>query len=405
MNGSSRRFVIVSLGLTLLLVLALGVVASGPVSAQGQAAQAPPPAAAPAPVPGPNDKTDTFFKNVQVLKGLPADLMQPSMQLMEISLGVHCNYCHDNDGTKRELDTKPQKAIARRMITMTQDINRTMFNGTNRVTCFTCHQGHTKPGAVVPYNDQLTREETMMPIAAVLALNTGTMAPTADQLINNAVNAIGGAMNLSRASGRVMKGSVTNLAHLDEVHTERAVTSVTPFDIYIKGNNRMTVQHNINGDAITTYAGASGWIKAGNADALAMRADVREANRLEQAVLNPADFRAFLTNLRVTGQEKVGEHTTWVVEGKGQTLTDVKLYLDRDSGLLLSVAWQQPSYFCCHQFRIDYDDYKIAGGVRFPTKWTNNGPRETILVYNMDTVAVDNTIDEARFAMPRAGSR
>jgi len=191
------------------------------------------------------------------------------------------------------------------------------------------------------------------------------MAPTADQLINNAVNAIGGAMNLSRASGRVMKGSVTNLAHLDEVHTERAVTSVTPFDIYVKGNNRMTVQHNINGDAVTTYAGASGWTRAANADALAMRADVREANRLEQAVLNPADFKAFLTNLRVTGQEKVGEHTAWVVEGKGQTLTDVK----------------------------------------FPTKWTNNGPRETILVYNMDSVAVDNTIDEARFAMPRAGSR
>ena len=47
----------------------------------------------------------------------------------------------------------------------------------------------------------------------------------------------------------------------------------------------------------------------------------------------------------------------------------------------------------------------IAGGVRLPTKWINNGPRETILVYNMDTVAVDNTIDEARFAMPRAGSR
>ncbi len=144
-----------------------------------------------------------------------------------------------------------------------------------------------------------------MPIAAVLALNTGTMAPTADQLISNAVNAIGGAMNLSRASGRVMKGSVTNLAHLDEVHTERAVTSVTPFDIYIKANNRMTVQHNINDDAITTYAGASGWTRAANADALAMRADVREANRLEQAVLNPADFKAFLTNLRVTGQEKV----------------------------------------------------------------------------------------------------
>jgi len=214
------------------------------------------------------------------------------------------------------------------------------------------------------------------------------------------VNAIGGAQALSRASGRVLKGAVTNLAHLDEVHTERAVTSVTPFEVYVKGNNRMTVQHNINGDAVNTYAGASSWLRAGNADARALRADEREAARMEQAVLNPADFKAFLTGLRVVGQEKVGDHSAWIVEGKGQVLTDVKLYLDRDSGLLLSVAWQQPSYFCCHQFRIDYDNYKIVGGVRLPTKWTNNGPREAILVYDMDTVQVDNAIEDSRFTMP-----
>ena len=402
MIGRSRHFAMTSLGLAVVLVLAVGFVGGRPVAAQAPAAQNAPPAAAPAPVPGPGDKTDTFFKNVKVLKGLPAELMQPSMQLIEISLGVHCVYCHDNDGAKRELDTKPQKEIARRMITMTQDINKTMFNGTNRVTCFTCHQGHTKPGQVVPYNDEQTRELTAMPIAAVMALNTGTQPPTTDQLINNAVNAIGGANNLSRASGRVLKGAVTNLAHLDEVHTERAVTSVTPFDVYVKGNSRMTVQHNINGDALNTYSATSSWLQAGNAPARALRADEREAARMEQAVLNPADFKTFLTGLKVAGQEKVGEHTTWVVEGKGQTLSDVKLYFDRDSGLLLSIAWQQPSYFCCHQFRIDYDNYKIAGGVRFPTKWTNNGPRQTILVYEMDTVQVDNAIEDARFMMPRA---
>jgi cytochrome c553 len=398
MIGSSRRFGMTSLGLALGLVLAVGFVGGHPVVAQAPAAQAPaPPAAA---VPAPGQTTDSFFKNVQVLKGLPAELMQPSMQLMEISLGVHCAYCHDNDGTKRELDTKPQKAIARRMITMTQDINRTMFNGAGRVTCFTCHQGHTKPGQVVPYNDEQTREETTMPIAAVMALNTGVTVPAADALINNAVTAIGGAEALARANGRVLKGVVRNLAHLDEVHTERAVTSVTPFDVYAKGTNRMTVQHNINGDALTTYAGAGSWTKAGNADALGMRADQREAARMEEAAVNPADFKAFLTGLRVVGQEKVGDHTAWIVEGKGQVLTDVKLYFDRDSGLLLSAAWQQPSYFCCHQFRIDYDNYRIVGGVRVPTKWTNNGPRETILVYEMDTVAVDNSLEDSRFARP-----
>src|SRR4051812_19350861 len=100
MIGSSRRFAIASLGIAILFALTLGVVVSHPVSAQAPAQNAAP-AAAPAPAPGPGDTTDTFFKNVKVLKGLPAELMQPSMQLMEISLGVHCVYCHDNDGAKR----------------------------------------------------------------------------------------------------------------------------------------------------------------------------------------------------------------------------------------------------------------------------------------------------------------
>src|SRR5262245_38810358 len=112
MIRSSRCFTFTSVGLALSFALAVSFVSGHPVAAQAPAAQNPP-AAAPAPVPGPNDKTDTFFKNIKVLKGMPADLMQPSMQLMEIALGVHCVYCHDNDNTKRELDTKPEKDIAR----------------------------------------------------------------------------------------------------------------------------------------------------------------------------------------------------------------------------------------------------------------------------------------------------
>ena len=36
--------------------------------------------------PGPQP-AEQFYKNVQVLKGMPAHLMQPTMQLMEIALG------------------------------------------------------------------------------------------------------------------------------------------------------------------------------------------------------------------------------------------------------------------------------------------------------------------------------
>ena len=404
MIASSPRFVAASLGLTCLLVLTFGLAGGRSVASQAPAAQRqdlnPPPANPPLRVPPPGVSTEDTWLNIKVMKGMPAELMQPSIQYMEISLGVHCVYCHDDDATHRELDTKATKETARQMITMTQNINKTMFEGENRVTCFTCHRGHTKPPQLLPYNDEETRERTRAPVEAVVALNTGIKPPTAEELINNSVIAIGGSNALAKASGRVEKGVVTNYSHIDEVHPERAVTSVTPYEVFVKGAKRMTVQHNINGDALNTFAGRDSWIKAANGDPRPMRADEREALRMEEAVLNPLDFKQFLTGLKVVGQEKVGDHTAWIVQGSGEVLRDVKLYFDPDSGLLLSIAWQQPSFFCCHQFRIDYDNYMIVNGVRVPAKWTLNAPRQQLTVFTMDTVKADNTLEDSKFMKP-----
>src|ERR1044071_9159395 len=34
------------------------------------------------------------FKNIQILKDMPADQLIPAMQFMTASLGVDCEYCH-----------------------------------------------------------------------------------------------------------------------------------------------------------------------------------------------------------------------------------------------------------------------------------------------------------------------
>jgi len=34
------------------------------------------------------------FKNIQALKGIPAEQVIPSMQFIAASLGVECEYCH-----------------------------------------------------------------------------------------------------------------------------------------------------------------------------------------------------------------------------------------------------------------------------------------------------------------------
>jgi hypothetical protein len=82
-------------------------------------------------------------KNLKVLK---AENFMAQMQTYPVALGVEsqggCNYCHEAD---RSLDTKPAKVKAREMIEMVAEINAKFGDGQVHVTCWTCHQGSTKP--------------------------------------------------------------------------------------------------------------------------------------------------------------------------------------------------------------------------------------------------------------------
>src|SRR5438045_9244175 len=92
-----------------------------------------------------DQKVEEVFKNIKALNGQRADMLNPTMVFFEAALGVGCPYCHDNDANKRDVDSKPQKLIARQMIAMVNNINKTTFNGQQKVSCFTCHEGRSKP--------------------------------------------------------------------------------------------------------------------------------------------------------------------------------------------------------------------------------------------------------------------
>src|SRR5213593_2271734 len=95
--------------------------------------------------------SDTVFKNVKVLKGIPVDEFMDTMGMFASSLGYDCSSCHSPEiRTNRDAFAIETPAIqrARGMITMMNSINRTYFRGEPRLSCFTCHRGNYSPEIV-----------------------------------------------------------------------------------------------------------------------------------------------------------------------------------------------------------------------------------------------------------------
>ena len=135
-------------------------------AAIAQAPQNPPPAS--------GGNPPRSFPAPTNLKVLPKDLTgQQVHEIMEGwagQLGVHCNTCHAADpknigpNGKPRLnfadDSKDEKAMARIMYTMTEDIKKNyvakvaaidkMDEPAAPLTCGTCHRGHQDPEAFVP---------------------------------------------------------------------------------------------------------------------------------------------------------------------------------------------------------------------------------------------------------------
>ena len=91
---------------------------------------------------------EEVYKNVQALKGVPAEQLPVIMQYFTTALGVTCGNCHVSGANEK--DDKEDKQTARRMISMVMDINKNHFAGRTAISCFTCHRGSIKPLTAPP---------------------------------------------------------------------------------------------------------------------------------------------------------------------------------------------------------------------------------------------------------------
>ncbi|HEV8147569.1 MAG TPA: c-type cytochrome [Bryobacteraceae bacterium] len=100
----------------------------------------------------PPKMAEEVYKNIQIMKGVPAPRLQTVMMNLTQWLGVQCTHCHvlENNKFLFEKDDKPAKTMAREMFLMVRKLNSTDLEKVSHVTCWTCHRGSAKPQHLPP---------------------------------------------------------------------------------------------------------------------------------------------------------------------------------------------------------------------------------------------------------------
>jgi photosynthetic reaction center cytochrome c subunit len=337
---------------------------------------------------------EAVFKNIQVLKGVSSDQIIPTMRFITSALGVQCSFCHVEGHF--EDDAKPPKKTARTMMQMMSSINQNHFEGVREVTCYSCHRGEPKPTSIPPIENGPARNEiarNKLPTETGPRQEPETLPdnlPTADQIIENFVQAMGGASAIEKITTRVETGT-----------TEVGGKSVR-VQLFDKGPDKhLLIQHAAAGENVTALNGNSGWVSVpGHASHDLSGADL-EATRVDADLQFSLHINQIFPELRVEYPEMVDGRKAYVVVGVRKGLPPWKFYFDAQSGLLVRQVRYAESSLGLDPTEIDYKDYREVNGVKTPFNWTiaRPGSRSTIRI---EEIKQNVPIDDTEFLLPSA---
>lgn len=339
--------------------------------------------------------SEDAFKDVQVLRGIPASEFIETMGFFAVALTANCTTCHGDASAgswEHYADNTQLKSAARRMVVMMNSINQANFGGKREVTCYTCHRGDRIPRVTPTIAD--VYNSTFNPIEPDQLLPP-TPAPemSADQILDKYIQALGGAQNLAKVTSFVAKGTSQAYAELGY-----------PFELYAKAPNQMTViTHTEAGDRTTAYDGRNGWVAMPRDDKPIpllplIQGDLIGA-KLDATICFPTAIKQALTQWRVTMPITINDKDVEVLQGTVDGRTPVNLYFDSKTGLLVRQVRYTDTKVGLSATQVDYDDYRDVAGVKMPYKWTLSW-LDGQTVFTATQIQPNVAIDAAKFGKP-----
>jgi photosynthetic reaction center cytochrome c subunit len=355
------------------------------------------PAASPAAPQSSNNESgktaEQVFKNIEILKGVPAGQVIPAMQFMTASLGVPCTFCHVEDHFEKD-DKKP-KQVARDMMQMMFALNKNNFEGHREVTCYSCHRGAPNP-LTIP---AVGAESQPHPAAAgghavagnaPAAPSLPANLPTVSQLLDNYIRALGGSAAIEKITTRLEKGSTTFHGQPQAV------------EIFTQAPDKQSIVRHMSGgeSVVTTFDGRSGWSIAPDRPAREMHEADLAAARIDADLQFPLHIQQIFPGLRLEYPEKINDRDAYLLLAIREGQPPVKLYFDEQSGLLVRMIRYSETPLGRNPTQIDYADYREVNGVEIPLRVTTSQPGNASTI-QFEEVQQNLAIDPAKFAKPK----
>lgn len=328
-------------------------------------------------------KAEEVFKNIQVLKGVPANQLIPAMEFISSSLGVECSFCHVEG--QFEKDNKKPKRTARKMMHMMFALNRGDFGGHREVTCYSCHRGGRSPVSTPIPDGELP---SSLQASDTNAQKLPDNLPTTSQLIERYIQALGGADALKKVTSRVARGT--------ETFRGKAVS----IEQFTEAPGRQAlIRHLAEGESATVFDGRSGWFAMPGRRAREMQGEDLDAARMSADLQLPLHFQQLFPELRVEYPETVDGHEAYLLLGIREGQPPIKFYFDEQSGLLVRIVRYAESPLGRDPTQIEYADYRDVDGVRVPFRVTLSQPG-SISTIQLATVQQNVRIEDSKFAKP-----
>jgi len=335
---------------------------------------------------------EDVYKNIQVLKGIPENQFLATMGFFSASIGESCEFCHDDESSwAGYAKDNAHKQTARKMVLMMNAINQSYFGGSRKLTCYSCHRGTDFPKVTPDLAQQYSAPVIEEPDVIT---EQASGAPSVDQILDKYIQALGGAQRLAAITSFTAKGSYQGYAEVDKSPIE--IMAKTP-------GQRVTIIHTSNGDWTTTYDGSKGWVAEPGRPVplLELTGQFLQAVKVDADLEFPARIKEAFSQWRVGFPATINDHDVEVVQGNSGGNFPVKLYFDKESGLLVRQLRYTNSPVGLNPTQVDYSDYRDVSGVKMPFHWTTtwtDGRATTELA----EIRANVPVDAAKFAKPAA---